>query len=90
MLCNMPKMLNYVGKGAFLIGVPARTMTEDEASQYGLDRLLTSGLYEYETEQPPRERASRTRTRGAVAEIEKETAPEDAPESAPGENKEGE
>ncbi len=39
-------MLYYVGNGSFLIGVPARNMTEEEAEEYGgKDSLCASGLY---------------------------------------------
>jgi hypothetical protein len=38
------KKLTYLG-GGFLIGVPARDLTSDEVKRYGLDRLISSGLY---------------------------------------------
>lgn len=37
-------MLKYTGKG-FLIGVPARDLTDKEAERYGRQRLIKSGLY---------------------------------------------
>lgn len=39
-------MYNYIGGGTFLWGVPARTLTQEEAEVYGVDKLLASGLYE--------------------------------------------
>jgi hypothetical protein len=39
-------ILRYVGEGDFLIGVPARDLTADEAVEYGgVERLVASGLY---------------------------------------------
>lgn len=37
-------MLIYKG-GGYLVGVPARNLTEEEVKKYGKDRLLNSGLY---------------------------------------------
>ena len=37
-------MLIYKG-GGYLVGVPARNLTDKEVEQYGKDRLLQSGLY---------------------------------------------
>lgn len=37
--------LKYIGKGAFLTGVPARDLSAIEARLYGVERLLRSGLY---------------------------------------------
>lgn len=37
-------MLKYTGKG-YIIGVPARTLTDEEANKYGKARLIASGLY---------------------------------------------
>ncbi len=37
-------MLKYTGKG-FLAGVPAKDLTDEQAKQYGVKRLLESGLY---------------------------------------------
>jgi len=37
-------MLKYVGK-SFIVGVPARDLTDVEAALYGKARLLDSGLY---------------------------------------------
>lgn len=39
-------MLEYVGQGAFLQGVPARDLTDEEAREHGgEDALVASGLY---------------------------------------------
>jgi len=38
--------VKYVGKGAFLIGVPARDLSASEVEKFGLERLLKSNLYE--------------------------------------------
>ncbi len=38
--------LKYVGKGSFLVGVPARDLSASEAKKYGESKLLNSGLYE--------------------------------------------
>lgn len=38
--------LIYIGKGAFLPNVPARDLTVDEVSKFGLEALLKSGLYQ--------------------------------------------
>ena len=38
-------IVKYVGTG-FLPGVPARDMTNDEAREYNISRLLKSGLYQ--------------------------------------------
>lgn len=35
----------YIG-GAWLPGVPARDLTEEEAREHGIDYLLGSGLYD--------------------------------------------
>ncbi len=44
-------MLEYVGQGAFLQGVPARDLSDDEAiEQGGADGLVASGLYVQRTE----------------------------------------
>ena len=37
--------VRYIG-GGFLPNIPARDLSADEVKQYGLKRLLTSGLYE--------------------------------------------
>jgi hypothetical protein len=41
-------MLRYVGAGAFLMGVPARDLDDDEIAAAGWSRadLVASGLYE--------------------------------------------
>ena len=36
--------MKYTGKG-FIVGVPARDLTDEEVRQYGRRRLLGSGLY---------------------------------------------
>lgn len=45
--------LIYIGKGAFLPGVPARDLTADEAEKFGRMRLLESGLYKNATPEKP-------------------------------------
>ena len=40
-------MYKYVGDG-FLVGVPAHDLTDEQAKQYGVKRLLESGLYKKE------------------------------------------
>jgi hypothetical protein len=37
--------MKYVGKGAWIIGVPARDLSADEVRFYGKDKLEKSGLY---------------------------------------------
>ena len=37
-------MLRYIGKG-FIVGIPARNLTDEEVSQFNKRRLLESGLY---------------------------------------------
>lgn len=44
--------MKYVGKGAWLPGIPARDLSDDEAQRFGEKRLLDSGLYEKERKQP--------------------------------------
>ena len=39
------KRLRYVGHGDFIVNVPSRDLTVDEARKYGVKRLLESGLY---------------------------------------------
>lgn len=41
-------MLIYIGKGAVLIGVPERDLTDEDIKELGLDEaeLVVSGLYE--------------------------------------------
>lgn len=39
-------MLNYIGNGAFIRGVPASNLTDAEADRFGRDSLVRSGLYE--------------------------------------------
>ena len=38
--------MKYVGKGSFLVGVPARDLNASEVKKYGDERLLKSNLYE--------------------------------------------
>lgn len=38
-------MLKYLG-GGFIAGVPAKNLTNEQAKQYGVKRLLASGIYE--------------------------------------------
>ena len=37
--------MKYIGKGNYLIGIPARDLTREEVSHFGKARLLASGLY---------------------------------------------
>ncbi len=37
--------LKYIGKGAFLTGVPARDLSAIEVRFYGEERLKNSGIY---------------------------------------------
>lgn len=40
-------MLKYIGKGSFIIGVPARDLTSEEVKKYGgRDFLISTGLYQ--------------------------------------------
>lgn len=38
--------VRYIGKGAWLVGVPARDLDASEVKRFRLDRLIESGLYE--------------------------------------------
>jgi len=38
--------VKYVGKGAWMIGVPARDLSAEEVKKFGEERLLKSNLYE--------------------------------------------
>ena len=38
--------MKYVGKGSFLVGVPARDLNASEVKKFGLGKLLNSSLYE--------------------------------------------
>jgi hypothetical protein len=38
--------MKYVGKGAWMIGVPARDLNAEEVKKFGEERLLKSNLYE--------------------------------------------
>jgi len=38
--------MKYVGKGAWMIGVPARDLSAEEVKKFGEERLLKSNLYE--------------------------------------------
>jgi len=39
-------MLEYIGNGDFIEGIPARDLTESEVALYGgAERLIKSGLY---------------------------------------------
>lgn len=49
------KGLKYVGNGDWLLGVPARDLTEQEVEVLGKTELVASGLYE-EYPKPPRKR----------------------------------
>ena len=48
--------LKYIGKGAFLTGVPARDLTAIEVKFYGADRLLRSGVYAETIRKPKAEK----------------------------------
>lgn len=37
--------MKYVGKGAWIIGVPARDLSAEEVKFYGKDKLESCGLY---------------------------------------------
>ena len=37
--------VKYVGKGSFIVGIPARDLTAPEVKRYGLERLVATGLY---------------------------------------------
>lgn len=37
--------VKYVGKGAWLVGVPARDLNASEVKKYGVSKLIDSGLY---------------------------------------------
>lgn len=50
-------MLKYIGNGSFVVGVPARDLTTQEAKKFGVDRLLGTGLY-IEPEQKPHKKKS--------------------------------
>lgn len=38
-------MLKYTGK-SFIVGIPARDLTDDEVKKFGEKKLLSTGLYE--------------------------------------------
>lgn len=38
--------MKYIGKGAWMIGVPARDLSAGEVKKFGEERLLKSNLYE--------------------------------------------
>jgi len=60
-------MLRYVGGGAFLPGVPARDLTEEEAKELGRKKLVASGLYEDTEKTPPLAPSPDTPTRSGQA-----------------------
>lgn len=37
-------MLKYIGK-SFIVGIPARDLTDEEVRRFGKQKLLDSGLY---------------------------------------------
>ena len=40
-------MMKYIGQGAFMVGIPARDLTDEEVEKYGGEKaLLETGLYE--------------------------------------------
>lgn len=50
-------MLRYIGPG-YLLGVPARDLTDEETARFGAERLVATGLYvavEDKVERPKRE-----------------------------------
>lgn len=51
--------MKYIGKGKFLVGVPARDLSEAEVSRFGRQILLDSGLYEEEAKPQPQRLRSR-------------------------------
>lgn len=60
--------LIYKGNG-FFVSVPARDLTEREVKHYGLEFLLSLGLYE-EPYQPPKKKAYETKNDPFEAESE--------------------
>lgn len=44
-------MLKYIGK-SFIVGVPARDLTEEEAKHFGRARLIGTGLYVESFDEP--------------------------------------
>jgi len=38
-------MWKYIGKGTFVLGIPARDLTDEEAQHIGISRVRKSGLY---------------------------------------------
>ena len=44
-------MLKYAG-GGYVLGVPARDLSDEEADAYGREALLASGLYVEEKSKP--------------------------------------
>lgn len=50
------KKLKYIGAGAFIVGIPARDLTEEEAKRFGgADYLVELGLYEVVSKPAPKE-----------------------------------
>ena len=47
--------LKYIGKGAFLTGVPARDLSALEVRFYGEERLKSSGIYAEHIRKPKAE-----------------------------------
>lgn len=63
-------MLKYKGEG-YLVGVPARNLTDEEVKKYGKSRLLQSGLYVEDVpkyEYIPRKKSKRLETETSVVE----------------------
>lgn len=54
-------MLKYIGK-AFIVGIPARDLTDEEAEKYGKFTLIQSGLYEevFSAEKPRKKNLKET------------------------------
>jgi len=58
-------MLHYIGS-SFIIGIPARDLTDDEAKKYGKSALIKSGLYkEAFTAEKPRKKNFKETTKQA-------------------------
>jgi hypothetical protein len=61
-------MLKYKG-GGYLVGIPARNLTDEEVKKYGKRRLIESGLYiEDVPKYEPRKKFKRSETEASVVE----------------------
>ena len=63
-------MLRYVGK-SFMVGIPARDLTDNEAEFYGRVTLVKSGLY---VEVPSVERPRKKNLRETVKQADEDSA----------------